>query len=1717
MMGKATCRLTIYLGSAMHPRQLSLRLTSKTLLWGLLMGTSLGGGFAWAGPEGGVLSGGSATIGQNGLNTTIHQNSGRVLIDWQSFNVGQNESVNFVQPNAGAIAINRIHDANPSTILGQLNANGQIMLINPNGMVFGNGAKIDVGSLVVSTASPTESDAQSFVSGQTDKLKLSVGGNPDAKILNLGTITAKNAGLVGFVAPNVINNGVIIANKGSVQLASGDTATVDLYGDGLVDLAVSNKVKQQLIEQHGWVQADGGKVLITAAAGEHIVNSVINMGGVTQAHSVEQQGGKIILKGDNSRLTVTGKMDASGYTVNQKGGAVTATAKHITLKSTSAIDVSGDTGGGSIKIGGDYKGQGPLVNAQTVTMDSGAVIHADAVTRGDGGQTILWSDDTTHFYGEITGTGGALSGKGGFVETSGKQNLLARGHVDLTSPVGPIGTWLLDPTNITIYGNATGGTDNINTFTRGYLETQSASANIALTADNNITLDMAGETMTLANNRNFSLTAGGSISNASAGTITTQGTGTISMTAASIALGSNLLLNTSGTGTVTLQSTSGALTAGPITSGGNVTLNAVGNMALGAITTSAGRNVSVTATGSGSMLTASAIDVGTGGSISLVADDIDLNGDLIGTNTLTVRANNMNRTAFINTGGYSASALNISQADIDRIMPGWTAVNLGGTTYAYLGTSSATTVFKTPVNFTSYSIYLNGSITGPSHLRFTIQTRLTGSLSITSTGAGDIALATLIVPSAGSPARSFNITTAGGTITTSNMVNESGGNLGAGNSVVFNAGAGSITFNGTTYGKYNVSATANAINFSNPWGDTTPMGNLTFNAVNSLSLPSMKLDAGGSLNATVSGIGNSITAADISVGTGGNITLTADDLILNGNLSGTGNLTLAPYFTNRLMRINFYSGDFNIDPNEIARFVDGWGLITFGSATHNSAIQIADVNWTDPIFITTLGEVNFYGVVNGTDNATITTQAPRSQVHGTLTSAGQAINLTNVMATSGTINSNNGNITLGGVLFNTNGQSNLLTVNSGTGNIHVTGNMANNAYAPSSVGKTVSMTSGGTITIDGTIDGGYDLSLNGNSLVLLGNIGATSALGTLSLTSTNSLVLPSITASSVLARTTGAAADLTIGSGKTITSSDANGITLVAGRNFINQAGAGALSAGGSGRWVVYSTNSTGTTGEEMLANDFIRMGCSYAGGCAAGITIPVTGNGLVYSDGGVLTVTPVGVSVTYGNSVTGLNGYSYIITGYQGSDATNDVVTGTLTGLTNYIVGNDVGAYALNYGSGTLVSSLGYSFVYANKADGVNVTPRALTAALTGTVSKVYNAANNATLSSGNYTLSNIYSSDNVVLSNFASGTYADQNVGSVKVVSVSGLTLSGTKASNYTLVSASVSGAIGDITPKGLVVTATAGQGKTYGTNNGILNYTYTGLEGSDTVASFSGALARASGENAGVYAINQGNLSALGNYMIDSFVSDNFTIGKATITITAPNGSRYYGYANPSFDWSDATISGLVNGESGAILDSLSFNVAGSATSTANAGTTHAITLGGFSDNNYTLSGFTNGVLTIAKAPLTISADNQTRFTTGALPTLTASYSGLRNGESQTVVSGLVLNTTATPNSPAGEYVITASGASSANYVISYVNGSYLITMGALPTTIQPVQVVQATTRPLFQDSNTTAQNPSGRMNAMIPSVPWSPADQIDLRMDDPLVTFTPEFEELLGWSQ
>jgi len=386
--------------------------------------TMAGGGIA--APEGADVVHGSASFSQSGNQLDI-TNSDGTIINWQDFSIANDEVVQFIQENAQSSVLNRVTSGIPSDILGDLSSNGRVFLINPNGIVIGEGARIDTASFVASTLAISDQD---YIDGN-----LNFSGDSGA-IENHGYIAAGPNGDVVLIAPDIENHGLIRADDGRILLAAGREVTLHSLSNDGISFRVSAPGDKVL--NIGELVASNGSVKAFA-------DQVFNQGRISANRAYRNADGNIVLEADD-RIDISGEITVSGEGV--KAGNLHILGDQVDVRGAH-LDASGE-GGGEILIGGDFQGQGSVKNALNTNVDAATRIRADAGLQGDGGRVIVWSDNTTNAFGEITARGGRLGGDGGFVETSGKVTLNFGVPVDVSAVDGEAGTWLLDPEDIVI-------------------------------------------------------------------------------------------------------------------------------------------------------------------------------------------------------------------------------------------------------------------------------------------------------------------------------------------------------------------------------------------------------------------------------------------------------------------------------------------------------------------------------------------------------------------------------------------------------------------------------------------------------------------------------------------------------------------------------------------------------------------------------------------------------------------------------------------------------------------------------------------------------------------------------------------------------------------------------------------------------------------------------------------------------------------------------------------------------------------------------------------------------------------------------------------------------------------------------------------------------------------------------------------------------------------
>ena len=562
-------------------------------------------GLSVAAPEGGNIVSGSGSIDKEGSKTTINQYSPDIVVDWDSFNVAENEMVHFEQSSARDSALNRIYDANPSEIWGKVTARGNVWLLNPNGVFFSRTSQVAVGSLV---AAGLWMDKGDFMRGRYVLSAERGVGN----VSNAGAIAATGGG-VALLGRQVSNSGSIRAKASRVTLASGDRIAVDFDGDGLLRFQVDSLPEQGTVSNDGLVES--GEIVMTAQTASGVFAGVVNNGGILRAGNVDGSGGVIRLAAE--QVEHSGAIDASaagaaaggqvsleageqlvvGGTITvaaiagididpvaMRGGLVELLGQSVLLSGDAAVDASGRNGGGTVLVGGDWQGGNPQVrNADSATVEEGARVLANAVDTGDGGKVVVWSDGTTAFHGEIEAKGGAEGGDGGQVEVSGKQHLLMRGTADTRAPKGETGLLLLDPGTVTICEDGAGGCmhDGTDTFSDTQIVTMLGMSDVTIatedasTGEENINVD-SGVSISWSANA-LTLNAGNDIS--LGGALAPSGTATLALNFGNmLSLGSATLsgsISATGGG-------SGSILAGPagdttwsIINGGRVTVGGV--------------------------------------------------------------------------------------------------------------------------------------------------------------------------------------------------------------------------------------------------------------------------------------------------------------------------------------------------------------------------------------------------------------------------------------------------------------------------------------------------------------------------------------------------------------------------------------------------------------------------------------------------------------------------------------------------------------------------------------------------------------------------------------------------------------------------------------------------------------------------------------------------------------------------------------------------------------------------------------------------------------------------------------------------------------------------------------------------------------------------------------------------------------------------------------
>lgn len=819
-------------------------------------------------PTGQEVVSGSANFIESNNQLTINQSTEQLITNWNSFNIGREATVEFVQPNTTSSALNRVNASDPTYIYGQLKANGQVVLINSKGVIFQNGSQVDVGSII---ASSLDMDNGMFLDNKF------VFENKDhdyrGVVNNNGEINAFQDGHIAFIAPEVINEGIVkVASGGSVSMLAGDKVTMHLNKNKLITYSVDTGTVNALVENRNAIEVTDGIVILSAQGVSEIESAVVNNSGIIKADSMTSVGGKVFL-GSSNQVANSGTISTNSYA--DQGGHIQVTADDIYIQAGSVLEATGTGDGGKILIGGSWQNTDPSVQqAITTNVESGTIINASSTYSGDGGEVVVWSDindanSITRANGTIYAKGGALDGNGGRVETSGNLLNVTGIRVDTTAADGSAGDWLLDPTDYRIVTTIPTTRTRVD---KGWVEVED-DANTYITTSN-IVSNLGTTDVTIQ-------TGSGSIDDGNI-VFLPQGSGQ----------GTNPDITYTGSGARTLTFKSSRDITGDYTiASTNAALNVVmwsdwdnnnggGTVNLSSIATNGG-NLTVAG---GSTLTSNTSSIGLSSSgINLGAGDLNLYSSgliALGADS-TFAANSINISAGINISRYALTIDNTSDSALSGV--------IDGARGSLVKNGSGTLTLSNANTYTGAT------------------TINTGTLNVTGTLHDDTALAvaTGATYNVNSTDRILSIAGAG-TISTSTAGSKTlevvGGNgTGENFSGIIQDGSGILNF--SLVGSKN-----QELSGSNTYTGTTSVA------------------SGGALTITGTlGQGNYSSA----ISNEGTLLLaSASDQTLNGVISGSGSLTKSGSGTLTLTGNNSYSGGSTINDGIVKAGAGSFGTLT---------------------------------------------------------------------------------------------------------------------------------------------------------------------------------------------------------------------------------------------------------------------------------------------------------------------------------------------------------------------------------------------------------------------------------------------------------------------------------------------------------------------------------------------------------------------------------------------------------------------------------------------------------------------------------------------------------------------------------------------------------------------------------------------------------------------
>jgi filamentous hemagglutinin family protein len=1144
----------------------------------------------------------------------IQQGSDKAIVNWQSFSIAANESLRIQQPGARSVLLNRVVGGDPSLILGHMQSNGQVFLVNPRGIVFGRGSQVDAGGLVASTLDLSDS---AFLAGN-----YGFSAGPGAGGLQAdGRITAAD-GTVALLAPKLDVGGTLVARR--VGLGAASSVTVDIEGDGLVLFNLRNDDDRDVaLKFSGNVLADGGSAELRAQARGDAAGQVLNMDGVVRARGLRQQGGRIVIDGGTAGDTwVSGSLDATG---DARGGDIGVLGQRVALLDTASLDASGHLGGGSLQVGGGFEGRGTTHNAQRTWIATGARLRADALDEGDGGQVAIWADLRTDVHGLISARGGRLGGNGGFVETSGKQQLnMPGGGVDVSAPRGRAGRWLLDPADLTISNapdtdpaaiatpfqptadgwmlnvatlntalaagtavivkTATGvgtagepGDINVKSAIQG-----SAGGSLTLDAVGSIRFSGAGAITATGGALNVSLLAGGGITGTSigtsGGTLTATGSGSIDLGqvnsgALTINSGGGSVVLPTGTVTGALDVASGGgdigQRAGTLGVTGATTLNAgAGAVALGALN-SAGLDITTTTgaitLGSGT-ITGALTATSTSGSIGQAAGGLTVTAaTTLGTGAATVTLGSLasaglgittaNGAVTLGTGTINGTlSVDSGGAAITQVAGGLTVIGSSSLDGGAITLTDANNALRGAVNLAGAATQVgNGGAEA-----LTLGTLATGALTV-STGTGTLTLG----------AGNVGVLDA----TTNNGAIAQSGSLTASGAATLHAGSGSITLDSLSAASLSLTSTAGDIRLGS--GSITGALTAGTGSTGAITQASGLLAVGGA--ATLTSATGAITLGSLSSGafsattTGGALRLGTGTVSTLDASTGGGAITQAAGGLTASGTTTLDAGTGAITLN-LANSLQGTVHLTGGTTqVRNGGAQGL-----------TLGTLSTDALIATTGTGTLTLGSGSVGALTATTSGGNIAQAAGTLSASGlaTLNAGTGSILLGGF-----GSAGLSATTSGSALRLGTGTI-NGALTAVTAGGAITQAAGGVI-----VTGHASIDAGSGAITL--NHGANDWRGTVALTGGATAITSTASGSTVLnisSLATGALTASTVGGTLTLGAGTVGGtLNANSGGGLLTQTGAG-LHVGGA------ATLTAGTGAIDLTAADNQWNGVTLSG-----------------------------------------------------------------------------------------------------------------------------------------------------------------------------------------------------------------------------------------------------------------------------------------------------------------------------------------------------------------------------------------------------------------------------------------------------------------------------------------------------------------------------------------